>query len=176
MRYMLNISDEEKQALLNQHSKPYDGYQTLRFPEPDNRIHTYDPAGDKGGITVNNRGEVGEYRNMNINEMKYDGKDTGLFSDEATEDVYSGSHGFEPEETFEELDEMQLDTIGDGPMDLEHGTVDFNEEVCSICGMIDCECDHHDDSIFDELDDDMVEPLQEQLNRTIDMFNRFKKY
>ena len=68
MRYMLNISDEEKQALLNQHSKPYDGYQTLRFPEPDNRIHTYDPAGDKGGITVNNRGEVKSYTNVGINE------------------------------------------------------------------------------------------------------------
>jgi len=68
MRYMLNISDEEKQALLNQHSKPYDGYQTLRFPEPDNRIYTYDPAGDKGGITVNNRGEVKPYTNVGINE------------------------------------------------------------------------------------------------------------
>jgi len=68
MRYMLNISDEEKQALLNQHSKPYDGYQTLRFPEPDNRIHTYDPAGDKVGITVNNKGEVKRYTNVGINE------------------------------------------------------------------------------------------------------------
>ena len=68
MRYMLNISDEEKQALLNQHSKPYDGYQTLRFPEPDNRIYTYDPAGDKAGITVNNKGEVKRYTNVGINE------------------------------------------------------------------------------------------------------------
>ena len=65
---MLNISDEEKQALLNQHSKPYDGYQTLRFPEPDNRLRTYDPAGDKGGITVNNRGEIKSYTNVGINE------------------------------------------------------------------------------------------------------------
>jgi len=55
---------------------------------------------------------------------------------------------------------MQLDTIGDGPLDLENGTVDFDDE----------------NDIFDELEDDMVEPLQEQLNRTIDMFNRFKKY
>jgi len=68
MRYMLNISDEEKQALLNQHSRPYDGYQTLRFPEPDNRIHTYDPAGDKVGVTVNNKGEVKRYTNVGINE------------------------------------------------------------------------------------------------------------
>ena len=68
MRYMLNISDEEKQALLNQHSRPYDGYQTLRFPEPDNRIYTYDSAGDKGGVTINNKGEVKPYTNVGINE------------------------------------------------------------------------------------------------------------
>jgi hypothetical protein len=174
--YFFNITNEERNNILDKHKEIYDGYVTQYSKPNEQPLYTQDFANDKNGITVNNRGEVGEYRNMNINEMKYDGKDTGLFSDEATEDVYSGSHGFEPEETFEELDEMQLDTIGDGPMDLEHGTVDFNEEVCSICGMIDCECDHHDDSIFDELDDDMVEPLQEQLNRTIDMFNRFKKY
>jgi hypothetical protein len=65
---MLNISDEEKQALLNQHSRPYDGYQTLRFPEPDNRIYTYDSAGDKGGVTINNKGEVKPYTNVGINE------------------------------------------------------------------------------------------------------------
>lgn len=68
MRYMLNISDEEKQALLNQHNRPYDGYQTLKFPEPDNTIRTYDAAGDKGGITVNNRGDVKSYTNVGINE------------------------------------------------------------------------------------------------------------
>jgi hypothetical protein len=65
---MLNISDEEKQALLNQHNRPYDGYQTLKFPEPDNTIRTYDAAGDKGGITVNNRGDVKSYTNVGINE------------------------------------------------------------------------------------------------------------
>jgi hypothetical protein len=29
---------------------------------------------------------------------------------------------------------------------------------------------------FDGIDEDIVEPLQEQINKTLDMFNRFKKY
>jgi len=157
--YFFNITNEERNNILDKHKEIYDGYVTQYAKPNEQPLYTQDFANDKNGITVNNKGEVGEYRNMNINEMKYDGKDIGLFSDEATEDVYSGAK-FEPEETFEEIDEMQLDTIGDGPLDLENGTVDFDDE----------------NDIFDELDDDMVEPLQEQLNRTIDMFNRFKKY
>jgi hypothetical protein len=96
--------------------------------------------------------------------MKHDGKDTGLFSDEANEDVYSGSHGFEPEETFESeeelVDEMMLDTIGDGPLDFEHGTVDNGE------------LDDEEDAI--EIDFD--ETLMEQIERTKDMFKRFGRY
>jgi hypothetical protein len=30
--------------------------------------------------------------------------------------------------------------------------------------------------IFNEIEDDEVEPLQEQLNKTLNMFNRFKTY
>jgi lysine/ornithine N-monooxygenase len=157
--YFFNITNEERSNILDKHKEIYDGYVTQYAKPNEQALYTQDFANDKNGITVNNKGEVGEYRNMNINEMKYDGKDTGLFSDEVTEDVFSGAK-FEPEETFEEIDEMQLDTIGDGPLDLENGTVDFD----------------NNDDIFDELEDDMVEPLQEQLNRTIDMFNRFKKY
>ena len=105
MRYMLNISDEEKQALLNQHSKPYDGYQTLRFPEPDNRINTYDPAGDKGGITVNNKGEVKSYTNVGINES--------MNSDVA--ELHYGS--------FDYVENKMCECGGM-----------YNENVCEVCG------------------------------------------
>jgi hypothetical protein len=105
MRYMLNISDEEKQALLNQHSKPYDGYQTLRFPEPDNRIYTYDPAGDKGGITVNNRGEVKSYTNVGINESM-------------NSDVAEPHYG--------SFDYVENEMCECGGM--------YNENVCEVCG------------------------------------------
>ena len=106
MRYMLNISDEEKQALLNQHSKPYDGYQTLRFPEPDNRIYTYDPAGDKGGITVNNRGEVKPYTNVGINESM-------------NSDVAEPHYG-----SFDYVENKMCEACG--------GSV--QEDVCEVCG------------------------------------------
>ena len=105
MRYMLNISDEEKQALLNQHSKPYDGYQTLRFPEPDNRIYTYDPAGDKGGITVNNRGEVKSYTNVGINESM-------------NSDVAEPHYG-----SFDYVENKMCECGGM-----------YNENVCEVCG------------------------------------------
>ena len=158
--YFFNITNEERSNILDKHKEIYDGYVT-EYGKGSNQqpLYVQDYANDKGGITVNNSGDVGVYRNTNINEMRHDGKDTGLFSDEATEDVFSGSK-FEPEETFEELDEMQIDTIGDGPMDLEYGTVEFDD----------------DEDIFDEMDEEDVEPLQEQLNRTLDMFRRFKNY
>ena len=105
MRYMLNISDEEKQALLNQHSRPYDGYQTLRFPEPDNRIYTYDPAGDKGGITVNNRGEVKSYTNVGINESM-------------NSDVAEPHYG-----SFDYVENKMCECGGM-----------YNENVCEVCG------------------------------------------
>jgi hypothetical protein len=154
--YFFNMTNEERDNILNQHKEIYDGYVTQYAKPNEQPLYVQDFANDKNGITVSNKGNVGEYRHMNINEMKYDGKDTGLFSDEATEDVFSGSHGFEPEETFESeepMDEMELDTIGDGPVDLENGTVDL-----------------------DMVDEDLVEPLQEQLKKTLNMFDRFKKY
>ena len=103
---MLNISDEEKQALLNQHSKPYDGYQTLRFPEPDNRIHTYDPAGDKAGITVNNKGEVKRYTNVGINESM-------------NSDVAEPHYG-----SFDYVENKMCEACG--------GSI--QEDVCEVCG------------------------------------------
>ena len=106
MRYMLNISDEEKQALLNQHDKPYDGYQTLRFPEPDNRIHTYDPAGDKVGVTVNNKGEVKRYTNVGINESM-------------NGDVAEPHYG-----SFDYVENKMCEACG--------GSI--QEDVCEVCG------------------------------------------
>jgi len=103
---MLNISDEEKQALLNQHSRPYDGYQTLRFPEPDNRIHTYDPAGDKVGITVNNKGEVKRYTNVGINESM-------------NSDVAEPHYG-----SFDYVENKMCEACG--------GSI--QEDVCEVCG------------------------------------------
>jgi hypothetical protein len=80
--YFLNIPNEERQNILNQHKHVYDGYTTNYANSSEQPLFVQDFANDKGGITVNNKGEVKKYTNLNINE---------------------------------EIDEMQLDMIGDSP-------------------------------------------------------------
>ena len=63
-------SENEKENILSQHKELYNGYQTLNpaAMEKVQPLYTQDFANDKGGITVNNRGEVMKYTNMGINE------------------------------------------------------------------------------------------------------------
>jgi hypothetical protein len=173
--YFFNITNEERENILDKHKEVYDGYVTQYVKPEAQELYVQDFANDKKGVTVNNRGEVGVYRNMNINEMKHDGKDTGLFSDEA------------------ELDE-KLDMIGDGPMDLENGTVDLDNED----DFMDYDGDDsstwpgnnfYDEDMFDEIDlgdedfedlgiDDDVkkDTIVLNISESLDMFRRFIKY
>jgi hypothetical protein len=89
--YFLNIPNEERQNILDQHKSVYDGYVTNYGSSPQQPLLVQDFANDKGGITVNNKGEVKPYTNIKINEN---------------------------------VDEMELDMIGDGPMDFEAGVMD----------------------------------------------------
>jgi hypothetical protein len=127
------MTNEEKNNILDQHKEIYDGYVTsYAQPEKNQPLYTQDYANDKEGVTVNNKGEVSSYKNMNINEMHADGKSTGLFSKEEPKEQGHISPGsqYEPEESFESEEDKghyvsmgeQLDMIGDGDDDLEHGT------------------------------------------------------
>ena len=113
----------------------------------------------------------GTSTNMNINE-----------------DVFTGSMGT-PDETFEDEEFMvsvgeQLDMIGDGPDDLEHGTFEDDETEMLVSPEGEMEMfvdDDKDDfneiditSMFEEIEEEKIEPLQEQINKTLDMFKRFK--
>jgi hypothetical protein len=64
------LSATEKQDILDQHKSLYNGYQTMQ-PQVSNTqpLYTYDFAGDKDGMVVNNKGEVKKYTNMGINEQ-----------------------------------------------------------------------------------------------------------
>ena len=78
----------------------------------------------------------------------------------------------------------QLDMIGDGDDDLEHGTFedDETEMLVSPEGKIEMFVDNDKDdfdeiditSMFEEIEEEKIEPLQEQINKTLDMFKRFK--
>jgi hypothetical protein len=181
--YFFKINNEERSNILDQHKEIYDGYVTSYAQQPKEQpLYTQSYANDKGGLTVNNRGEVTTYRNTNINEMHADGKSTGLFSDEEeeyNEGYISAGVEYAPEETFEGLEDM----IGDGPTDLEHGTFEDDDSDMVLVSPEfedDLEGDDlvfgSDSEIFNDIDSDEVEGLFDDLKESLDMFKRFTKY
>lgn len=187
------MTNEEKNSILDQHKSLYDGYVTQNNNSKEQPLYVQDFANDKAGITVNNKGEVGEYRNMRINEMRHDGKSTGLFD----EDAQSGTESI-PSNTFEDDSYMvsvgeQLDMVGDGKDDLTHGTFDDNKDDFMDYDGDDASTlprtnyDDNENPEFEDMDiedvlglstddDELQEPLMEQLNKTLDMFKRFNTY
>jgi hypothetical protein len=114
----------------------------------------------------------------------------------------SGGSIYEPEESFESEDKddeyyvslgEQLDMIGDGEDDLEHGTFDDDDsDIVLISPEAYDDEDYYkspsdddelvfdiDSEIFDDeddIDDDEVEGLFDDLRESLDMFKRFTKY
>tara|TARA_R110000868_G_scaffold28444_3_gene106659 strand:+ start:258 stop:836 length:579 start_codon:yes stop_codon:yes gene_type:complete len=191
------MTNEEKDNILDQHKTIYDGYVTSYAQQPKEQpLYTQDFANDKEGITVSNKGVVTSYKNMGINEMRFDGKSTGLFSsEEPKEGSIQPSSVYTPEESFESEDKddeyyvslgEHLDMIGDGEDDLEHGV--FGHEDDSDMVLISPEIDFDDESdgddlvfdtdsaIFNDIDDEEVDGLFDDLNESLDMFKRFTKY
>lgn len=72
--YFLSVKADERENILSQHRKVYDGYQTLNSAAMDaiQPLYTQDFANDKQGLVVNNKGEVKPYTNVGINESKKD--------------------------------------------------------------------------------------------------------
>ena len=195
--YFFKMTNEEKDKILDQHKTIYDGYVTSYAQQPKEQpLYTQDFANDKEGITVSNKGIVTSYKNMGINEMRFDGKSTGLFSsEEPKEGSIQPSSVYTPEESFESEDKddeyyvslgEHLDMIGDGEDDLEHGV--FGHEDDSDMVLISPEIDFDDESdgddlvfdadsaIFNDIDDEEVDGLFDDLNESLDMFKRFTKY
>ena len=179
--YFFKMTNEERSNILDQHKEVYDGYVTQYAQSNEQPLYTQDFANDKEGLTVNNKGVVTAYKNMHINEMKHDGKSTGLFSDEEeeyNEGYISAGTEYAPEESFEEVEE-QLDMIGDGEDDLTNGTVDFDDEF-EMCEDDDFEMNL--DDLMDlgdeenEIEEEEKEEILNKINESLDMFKRFKKY
>lgn len=115
MRYMLNISEEEKQALLAQHQQPYNGYQTLQLQKPSNRITVYDPAGDKHGVQVTANGGVRTYSNVNLREGKGEMCECGgmMYEGECMECGYKMEGTAKLQDKFDYVENYDSDELGD---------------------------------------------------------------
>ena len=66
-----NITPEEKASILEKHRHLYNGYRTMQ-PEvaKEQPLYVYDPAQDKLGASMNNKGEVKPYTDYRINESE----------------------------------------------------------------------------------------------------------
>jgi hypothetical protein len=163
------MTNEERENILDQHKTVYDGYLTSYVqPEKNQPLYVQDMANDKQGITVSNKGVVTSYKNMGINEMRFDNKSTGLFADEENgfketmeQGHISGGSIYEPEESFESEDKddeyyvslgEQLDMIGDGDNDLEHGVFGHNDESDMVLVSPEVNFEVEDDYSDDEYD------------------------
>ena len=69
------ISPSEKQDILDKHRTLYNGFRTME-PKVSNEqpLYIQDFAGDKLGMTINNKGEVKKYTNFGINERIEEGE------------------------------------------------------------------------------------------------------
>ena len=199
-QYFFKMSQAEKNDILDKHKTIYDGYVTQYGQQPNTQpLYVQDFASDKGGITVNNKGEVMPYTNMNINEdidrhdrigdgptdlkggtvdlhgQSDDYKDRSMYDpyygdDEDDEDEYVSLGLTNDDEDEDSLGiVINFDEIGE---DYEYDIDrDFEED---LAGPMNYEVTG--DSFKDEVDDEELPDFMEKLNESLDMFKRFKKY
>ena len=203
-QYFFKMSQAEKNDILDKHKTIYDGYVTEYGQQSNTQpLYVQDFANDKLGITVNNKGEVMPYTNMNINEeidrhdrigdgptdlkggtvdlhgQSDDYKDRSMYDpyygdDEDDEDEYV-SLGMKDDNECKHCDDDSLDVI----IDFDEIGEDFEYDIDrdfeeDLAGPMNYEVTG--DSFKDEVDDEELPNLMEKLNESLDMFKRFKKY
>jgi hypothetical protein len=173
--YFFNITEEERNNILDKHKHLYDGYVTNYGTNKEQPLYVQDLANDKNGITVNNRGEVKKYTNMGINEsmdlpldMIGDGDDDlehGTMGDE-DEDVCPHCNG----RGYDEFTDEQCEWCG-GSYDLYEDDESFEDE-----GNKKPEFKIGVEFLDDVEDKDMNDDIKDSVNESLDWFRRVNKY
>jgi hypothetical protein len=119
------ISPSEKQDILDKHRTLYNGFRTME-PKVSNEqpLYIQDFAGDKLGMTLNNKGEVKKYTNVGINESIEEGETCEQCGGQMNEGICEqfGGSG-EMEEETGHLD----DIYNQEDLNLKHGDFDYVE-------------------------------------------------
>ena len=141
--FFVGITQQEKNNILDQHKKIYDGYrivhQTDNRPQP---LYVQDFANDKEGFVVNNSGEVKKYTNVGINESQEDYYD--LFYENEIEEAECMECGMK--ETYEETEFEDAYAFRDVEDDEDIKTID-------LIGM---------DQDYEKIDDESLSPMQDE--------------
>jgi hypothetical protein len=171
--YFLNIPNEERQNILDQHKKVYDGYVTNHINSSEQPLYVQDLANDKGGITVNNKGEVKTYTNVGINESE--GLPFDMIGD-GDDDLEHGTVGDEHEELCSHCGGRGYDEFTGDQCDWCGGSYDLYEDDDSLEEEDDKSDFDIDVEFTDELDEDDSEMVKESVKESLDWFKRFTKY
>jgi len=194
--YFFKMNREEKENILDQHKHLYDGYVT-KYNQQSNQYPLYvqDLANDKNGISLKNDGTIGNYTNFRINEQPLDRiadgpmdlkngtvdidsyQDTEDRNTQFMHDVYPSPNENEEEyvsygnmadelennkKQYEyDIDELEDYSVDDMSSELEES--DEDEDVDDL-------------EMFSSLDEDVLPDFISELNESLDMFKRFKKY
>jgi hypothetical protein len=188
---MNQIPSEEKMDILAKHRHIYNGYQAMQ-PKVENTTPLYvqDFAKDKGGMVMNNKGDVKEYTNFGINEsveegmcsecggMMYEGECSecgmkGYSNEEIDENIYDVrdiNNKNEFDYTEEEIDEdEELDEFWQGAAaaGLTAAAVPIGNAIGNkVAGWI------NDETI----DEDLMESVNVEKLKINNMMNRMKSF
>lgn len=196
-QYFFKMKKEEKENILDQHKSIYDGYVTQYGQNVNNQpLYVQDFANDKNGITVSNKGNVTNYKNVGINEAMLDQIGDGPF------DLKNGTVDFDyisdddevnflhdilpsPNEDEEEIivslgnDESDenypseiLGKFKEVPVEDKYTTQDNNSEEIEILSFDELPYNE----FFSDQNIEDIESLENSINESLDMFKRFKKY
>lgn len=166
MRGYSTMTDKERQSILKQHSTVYDGYATGNVQSNMTPLTVYDATKDKGGITVDNKGNVKQYTNNRINEIT---------AKPGNYDEIEPAYEFESDGPQQSMTQMGMgkrpyEFVSDGPTDVYEDEDEIEEE------------DMYEDPNFQELlDKDEViqskrDEIEESVFKSLNMFKRFKKF
>jgi len=158
------MSDEERQTILKQHATVYDGYATGNVTSNMTPLTVYDAAGDKGGVTVDNTGNVKTYTNHNVNESVNEITAKPLNYDEIDAAYEFDSEGPQQSMTQMGMGERPYEFVSKGPSDVYEYEEDFQDK--SFEDLLD------DESVLDQEETQ----LSESVNKSLDMFRRFKNF
>lgn len=142
--YFVNIGNEERENILTKHKEVYNGYRTIN-PAPvekEQPLYIQDFANDKGGIVVNNKGDVKPYTNMGINEARK--RKPYLATEEEVDEFFYFDN--RAEEDPKELEKKNKERESD--LDAAMAMLDIEDELsesehmCEQCGLKEslCEC------------------------------------
>jgi hypothetical protein len=174
MRGFIGLTAKEKEDILKKHTQPYDGYATMGNNTNMYPLTTYNDAKDTQGITLDNKNNPSSYRNHRINEiaaknLHYDEIDPAYeFDSKGPGDPNLGYDVYNQTKNAYDFDSK-------GPVDPFYGGG-------YQTGFEDHGEDSDDDYKFDMVDfEDYIEGgektnIEESVNKTINMFKRFKKY